>query len=425
MPDPRTAIVTIDSLAGGGDGVGRVDGETLFVPGVAPGDEVRVRLPPRRKSWCRATAVELLRAGPQRYPPSCPVYERCGGCQWLQVRYRAQLAAKEQLLARAFRQARISAPIPPFIPAPRPLHYRCRARLHWRLSTGAPVRLGFMGHRTHEIVNTDHCPILLPELSALLPTLREAGLPPTRHAEALLLGNEHGDRALAIQHLDDPRAATRLADALRDVVQGVIIRAAPPPQHRQPTVRGHLEIDLSIADERPYWVTPETFCQANPDTNRLLRRHLQGWVGEDPGPMVELYAGSGNFSRDLASLGPLISVEADPGAARLARRNLEGLPLEWLTQDAGQALDALALRGVEPALVVLDPPRTGAKEVIPKVLGLRPPRVIYVSCDPMTLARDLAMAVTAGYRLERVLGIDTLPQTSHFETLTELVRKTI
>ncbi len=151
-----------------------------------------------------------------------------------------------------------------------------------------------------------------------------------------------------------------------------------------------------------------------------MRQRGRPAFGEVRGPLLELYAGSGNLTRDLASRGELIAVESQPGTAALARLNLDGLPVEWMTDEAGAALSKLARCGLRSALVVLDPPRSGAREVLDSLAVLRPSRMLYVSCDPMTLARDVSILAGAGYLLQRLRAFDTMPQTHHFETVAEL-----
>jgi len=415
-----TLTLTIDELAGGGDGVGRSGDRAVFVPDTTPGDRVRVQVLERRRSWWRATVLELLEPGPGRRDPACPLSLVCGGCGWHHVRYDHQLTAKAGLLARAFRQARVHAPAVEVRPAPTPLGYRCRARLQWRRRRDTTLVLGFLGRRSHHVVDLTACPVLLPHLSSLLPALRAAFPSGGKAGEVHLLGNLGGQLAIALHGVSDPTAAAALGQRLAPALRGVRTRPAGDKGSGQPTTWGSVEINQATADVPPFWTTPEIFFQANSAVNEQLCELITRWAGAWDGPCVELFAGSGNLTRGLARQGPVIAVESDPGAAALARRNLTDQNVEWLNQEAEHALEELTSRHLAAGIVVLDPPRSGARNLLDALARLRPPRVIYVSCDPMTLARDVAHLAGAGYLLARVSALDTMPQTHHFETVAEL-----
>jgi len=416
-----TIGLTIDELAGGGDGVGRFQDRAVFVPDTAPGDRVRVQVRERRRRWWRATLVEVMEPGPGRQDPACPMSLVCGGCSWHHVQYDHQLTAKGALLERAFRQARVDAPAAELIPAPDPLGYRCRARWHWRRRDDASLALGLVGRRSHRLVDLTTCPVLLPHLSTLVPDLRGAFPTAGTGGELLVLGNTRGHSAVALHGVSDPTAAAALGEALAPALQGVTTRPRVDGRIGRASTWGSLEIDQGQADAPPFWTTPETFFQANPGVNQHLVDLVAARAAATDGPCLELFAGSGNLTRGLARRRKVTAVESDPEAATLARRNLRDLDVEWLTEDAGRALGHLSGRDLAGGLVVLDPPRTGARDLLDDLAGLCPRRVIYVSCDPMTLARDVAHLARAGYLLGRLTVLDTMPQTHHFETVAELL----
>ncbi len=385
------------ALAGGGDGVARLpaDDGVVFVPDTAPGDRVSVRVPaagPGRKGWMRGELTQVLESGPDRRDPPCPLAGRCGGCQWQHLHEAAQLAAKQAILSRALRQARVDATPEPPAAAPQPLHYRCRARLPWEREAAGATRLGFHARRSHRVVPVSDCPVLQPNLSARLPSLAR-DLPDAPRGEALLLGSPAGEVAVA------------LVDA-----EGKLLRRDGPDA-----------LNLALVGERPLLGSPLGFVQANPDVNRLLRARLAAWAGSVDGPILELYAGSGNFTRVLAELGPVTAVESSALATDLGRQNLADAPVTFHTADVAAFLETRAGTPA-PALVVLDPPRTGAREALGPLVKLAPPRLLYISCDPMTLARDAARLAEAGYALRRLGLLDTMPQTAHFECLAEFGR---
>jgi len=257
------------------------------------------------------------------------------------------------------------------------------------------------------------------------PLFHLAGVTPEAcrgEGELLLLGNRQGQTALSL-HTDSYVAdrAAALAAALAPAPAGVCVRSMT--EGRQASLWGTVELDQASRDgHRPFWTTPETFFQANPAVNEQFLDLLDDWIGEVTGPCLELFAGSGNLTLVLARHTDVIAVESQPEATALALRNLEGLPVRLLTTHAKQALEQLTAKGNRPELVVLDPPRTGARELLGDLMTLRPRRILYVSCDPMTLARDVAHLSGAGFQLSRLALADTMPQTHHFETLAELYR---
>jgi 23S rRNA (uracil1939-C5)-methyltransferase len=222
-----------------------------------------------------------------------------------------------------------------------------------------------------------------------------------------------------------------MAARLGEAAEGALVLVDLVDDRGQTLERwGAPALDLAAPGEAPFWGAPHRFSQANPEVNQALRALVRAWAAEALGDlseagspdrgMLELFAGSGNFTRELATLGPVVAVEGDPGAVALGRRNLAGSDVTWLEEDAALALSRLGKSGATPALVVLDPPRSGARDLLGPLSALAPPRILYVSCDAMTLARDVAALVSEGYLPVRMEALDTLPQTAHFEIVMDL-----
>lgn len=432
--------VTVHGLAGGGDGVARLPGEVagpgggvVFVPDTAPGDRARVRIAAAggRRRWQRGELVEVLSPGPGRREPPCPLSLLCGGCQWHHLTEEAQREAKREILARAFRQARLDVAAPAVRPAPAPLGYRRRARLRWERGAGPEASLGFLARRSHRLVPAARCPVLVPALDGLLAVLPGAlgtALPEAAAGELHLLASPSGACSAAIAGTGvRPETATRLGEAASGALAGVV---ALGTEGAALGAWGAPRLDLALPGEPPFLAEPHGFAQANAEVNRALREVVLSFaeaaLGPGPRPrparILELYAGSGNLTRDLAALGPVLAVEASPGAVALGRQSLVGHPVTWRAEDAPAALAALAAEGPAPDLVVLDPPRIGAREALAPLVSLGPPGILYVSCEPMTLARDAAFLVAAGYAPFGLAVLDTMPQTAHFETVLEFRR---
>jgi len=389
--------LAIDSLAAGGDGVGRApDGRVVFVPFAAPGDRLRVRLVEERPRFARGAIVAVLAPGPSRVTPPCPVFGVCGGCAWQHVDYPAQVEAKRAIVRDALARLGGVGELPPlaFTPSPAPYGYRGRARV--RVERGG---VGYRRRSSHELCAIASCPLLAPPLDAALAAL--AKRPP----------RERGEWELAMG-------------------EGGAVRAVPLEARGGGAPAG-TRIALQAAGER-IELSPGVFAQAN----ALLLDALATAVIEAAGRgerALELFAGAGFFTLGLArGFARVVAVEADPAAARDLARNaarieartpgaprpvrvVEARTEAWLA--AGEA-DALA-----PDVVVLDPPRGGVGRAAAEALARLPARrIVHLSCDPATLARDVAVCAERGWRLVSLHGFDLFPQTPHVEVLAVLER---
>jgi len=407
-------VVRIESLAAGGDGVGHLaDGMTVFVPRTAPGDRVGLTRIRRRRRHAHATLGEVLGPGPDRVEPRCRHFSRegCGGCQWQHLSAAAQAAAKQRLVGDALRRiGGLEVEDPPLVPSPRAFAYRATITLTVRWAGGRPV-VGF--HRAdpaEPVFALERCEIARDELTALWEALQPAlgdlprGTDVRLRLRVATAGRLHvvvagGDGAWTTA---EPFAAAAAAAGLEATVWwepagGAVRRMAGPPADR-----------ASVA-----------FAQVNPDVADALRAAVLEAALPRPGRALDLYAGAGEIGLSLAARGwEAVSVEADPRAtvraAELVRA--EGSRLRVVTDRVERCLG-----GLLPAdLVVANPPRSGLDEAASRALAERPPeRLVYVSCDPATLARDLKRLGADRTRLS-VTCFDMFPQTSHVEVLAVL-----
>lgn len=375
------AELRIESLAAGGDGVAHLpDGRVAFVPFTAPGDLVRVRLVESRARFARARVEELLEAGATRVPPVCAVFGSCGGCSWQHIDYAAQLEAKRQILCDAVRRigGLVEPPVGPVLPSPSAYAYRGRARVRVE-----GRRVGYLRRRSHALCPVRRCPVLVPALERRLQELAE--------------------------HPPQPEGEWELAwgsDA---------VRASPLGARGAPRIR--LEVG-----GRHIAVSSGVFAQAN----ALMLDALATRVADAAGSRergVELYAGAGLLTVGLAGrFDGFVAVEGDPAAVGDLRANLAEAGLERVEVRAQSVEQALAeLEGRRPDALVLDPPRTGLPpRSAGSLVAVGARRIVYLSCDPATLARDLAAICAQGYRLRALEGIDLFPQTPHVEALATL-----
>jgi len=403
---PAAVVVEIDGLAPGGDAVGRqrdpagqetaANGRATFVPLAAPGERVRVRIEREkgRVAWGEVDAIE--RPSPARVSPPCPVFGICGGCQWQHVELETQRAAKQAIVERALGAAvgGVRAAGPPF-------GYRDRAK--WAVGQGGA--LGFRARRSHQVV--DHqvgeayvCLLPGPELARAYGALRALarGLAPEIEVEA-----QAGREGV---HVNIVRAdATSAAHARREVdrlqaagISGLSIAGKP--------VWGDEAVDVAEPGSAPLRVPAGGFAQVGRAANAALVTAVLEALGEPPGAIVELYAGSGNFTRHLAARWPgrVHASDGDPAAVARGRANAPGAT--WSARPPSAAADT----------VLLDPPREGADRAHLEVAA-RARRVVYVSCDPQTLGRDARLLAASGFRLIRAVPLDLMPQTFHVEVV--------
>ncbi len=389
MTDPNITTLDLDitALAAGGDGVGRDGGgRVTFVPRTAPGDRVKVKLVKQTASFARAEVVEILAPSPVRAEPSCEFYNAgCGGCQWQHVTRAAQLEAKQAVVAGALRNLAGIAVEPIADPAPA-FGWRRRARFH--VHNG---KVGLYAASSHDVIPLSHCPQLEPALDAALRAI--APLTPPDGELALLLGYR-GDIAVGVEK-PWRGAATLVGRA------GIIGVIADKQTFGTPV----LEVEPGLHG------SPWDFAQASAAGNAALIALARAALGPGPGTLLELYAGSGNFTRSFVADGWTVTATDVVAPSH---------PIAGVRFVVGPV--ARMLETAKPATaVVLDPPRAGAAEAIAGILRVAPRTIIYVSCDPATLARDAARLVAGGYRAERAWPFDLMPQTAHVEIVLRLV----
>ncbi len=402
------ALVEIDSLAPGGDAAGRQsagdpgdvsttnDGRVVFVPLAAPGERVRVQLLREKERVAWGELVSIERAGPDRVPPPCPLFGGCGGCQWQHVTIEAQQRAKKTIVERALGVTGIDV-----VSAGPPFGYRDRAKLAVGPGT-APRPVGFRARRSHEIVDVPSCPLFSPALDAALPAVRAYASQLPAGAEIDLQAGAEGVH-VNVGQLDGNGAALARREADRllaaDVV-GLSIGGKP--------FAGLPEVDVAERGGATLRAPAGGFSQVGRAGNRVLVNRVLEAVGAAPGTVLELYAGSGNFTRELVAQAAPARVHASEGDPAAVARGARAVPdASWSTR----------IPDISADVVVLDPPREGADAAHLAAATRARRRIVYVSCDPQTLSRDARRIAAAGFRLTRALAIDLMPQTFHVEVL--------
>jgi 23S rRNA (uracil1939-C5)-methyltransferase len=417
-PSPRLRLTTRD-MAYGPHAVARHGGKVVFVRGAAPDEDIDAVIGEDRRAFAFADTVAVVRPSEQRRAPPCPYLPRCGGCPWQHLRYDAQLAAKQRIVAEQLRRiAGLDVPVSPVLPSAR--EFGCRQRIKLRVERGA---VGFYAAASHVLVPIEHCLLADPVVDAAIGTAGElvrALIAAVRRVE-LLTAAAAGGRVVVVAEAagawdagDDGRCQGWL-DA-HPAVAGLVVRGRGW-QRRWGDVRVGFEPEAGVLLS----AHAPAFTQVNPGINRLLVETVLRFLDPQPGQQaLDLYAGAGNLSVPLARRGvAVIAVEQDRQAAADAavngRRHARA-PLRVIRDRAERAVERLAAQAVRLDAAILDPPRSGAAGCIAALLRLAPRRLVYVGCDPATLARDLAQ-LRARYRVDAVQPLDMFPHTYHVETV--------
>lgn len=436
-----TFSLTIDKLVLGGQGLGRrADGKVVLVPGVLPGEEVVAAPVEDKKSFVQARLLEVVSPSPWRVTPPCPHYGRCGGCDFQHVHPARQAELKDRMLREQLERSgffpRLSLLLEPPVPSPASFRYRQRIRLHLD-QNGRP---GFLRQQSHQVEPVAHCLLARPELNDVLsclvawPLLRK--IAPVIAELELLFSPEDGKVVLLLHLTRTLRPAekkvTRAMVGLHASIKHVLVFAA-----------GHGLVDSFCGDEegrtqplllfshavpggtQRMTVEPGGFCQVNPAQNEQLIALLCDWARIDGNSRVlDLFCGMGNFSLPLAlRAGSVTGMDLQRSAIRSAVRNAAANGIDNCAFAQNSALEGagqLVAAGARFDLILLDPPRQGCAEIIPLLPALAAGQIVYISCDPATLCRDLLLLEKEGYEVETMRMVDMFPQTHHLETIVSL-----
>jgi len=417
----REAGVTITSMAFKGYGVSRFANQVIFIPYTASGDEARVEIVEQKRNYSIGRVKQLIVPSPWRTDPPCIYFGTCGGCQWQHIEGTKQAEIKKEILQEVLQRLGGQREIPAIevISSPKSYGYRTTVRLRTEGKA-----LGYYRERSHHIVDIESCAIAHPLINQLIPLLREELPLLSRFTEVEINVSPEEEKGILILHpLSYAQEMKSLAKKfLRDhsILKGIafenkgrFVALGDPFLTFSLFLDG--ESDMKGLNLR---ISPQSFFQVNPVQNQaLIQTVLKFGNVKETESVLDLYAGVGNFTLPLALRSKeVLGIEENGKAVEDARFNIlrNGITRCHMTRGRVEEVLKNWKRG-RPDLIVLDPPRRGAKEAVNQIAGLKSSRIVYVSCDPTTLSRDLRLFSENGYHLDGLSLVDMFPQTYHME----------
>lgn len=441
---------SFSGLGHAGEGVGRVEGFTVFVPYVLPGEEADIRITEVKRNFARGRLVEVTQQSPKRVTPRCPIFYHCGGCQLQHMDYQEQLVVKRQAvvdnLTRIGHLDGIT--VHPALGMGDPWYYRNKAQIPFGIQNGLVVA-GFYAQASHEIINLDECYIQHPISDRILRHLRDAvrrleisvydektGKGLLRHC--LIKIGRNGEEAMcvlitngeAFPHVDELLADLRQAvPQLTSIAQNINTRPGNVVLgDRSITLWGNDTVE-DILGGLHFRISPQSFYQVNIRQTEVLYDQVREYANlTGTETVIDAYCGIGTISLFLArQAGKVIGVEVVPEAIEDAKMNARANNInnaEFLAGESERIIPELHAQGVRAEVVVVDPPRQGCDlGLLDAIVAMQPERIVYVSCNPSSLARDLAHLKEQGYVTREVQPVDMFPQTAHVETVVLMSRK--
>jgi 23S rRNA (uracil1939-C5)-methyltransferase len=422
-------VIKIKSIAFGGEGVGRVHNFVVFVPFAAPGDELEIAITELKKTYARGKILKIIKTSAWRKKPLCGYYESCGGCCYQHINYAQQLSLKKKQVEEAFQKIG-KIPEPPVrdtIASPEIYHYRGKAQCH-AVKTGQVINLGFLDISGGRLVNIGRCEIMEETINAKIKKLREGLILQNHGYEPQSKPWEHS--AATREALNPPlRGIVQLAnsDALRfrnwsfTNKKDARLTLWSDLFTQQTAGKGQIK---RVVKGREFLVPVDGFFQANLFLADALVEEVCRLAAASPiNTLIDAYCGCGLFALFLSPYaGKIISIELNEKSIKFARANAEKQNVqnaEFIQGDVERVLpEILSAPGSIIDLIILDPPRIGCSiRVLESIGGIKPRRIIYVSCNPATQARDVKILAQYGYTLMSLLPLDMFPQTHHIEVI--------
>lgn len=413
---PDELELKIERMAQGGDGVGRWEGRVVFATGGLPGERVRVRIHERKAGYARGTVVQVLTPSPDRVEPRLPGADHI---PWQHIAYTAQLRFKQGILREQLAKfAKLpDAPVLPVLPAAQPWNYRNTTHLHVQGN-----RVGYYAAGTHQVIDLEEDPLLLPVLNDALRELRALLADVTAGVEAVTLraSATEGRTVALVRGTGDLEELARRWQARVPSLTGIIHTTPTPADPSRSAVMLREELGGVV-----FVLTPNSFFQSHTAQAETLLRVVRAGLALQPGErLLDAYSGVGTFALPLArAVREVVAIEENRYAVADGEHSAHLNNITNVRFITAPVERALPLLDAPFDAVVLDPPRRGCHPAALQALGAqRPPRIAYVSCHPGILGRDLRALLDAGYRLVEVQPVDLFPQTPHIECVALLRR---
>lgn len=443
--------IEITALTSEGSGVGRHGGMAVFVPKTAVGDVIEARIVKVLKSYAYGKIERVITPSPDRIENDCPAFGKCGGCVYRHISYAAELAAKEQIVRDAFE--RIGGLSPEFLPivgSELIERYRNKLQMPLARTDGGEIVSGFFSERTHRVVPVEDCRLQPEIFSEIVSFVKQmcAKLKISIYNEQkhegvlrhfyLRKGSKSGEICAVIVARRNVPEFKKIAAELMEKfpeIKGVVLNLNPDKTNvilgeREVTLEGCADISDEMCGVR-LDISPKSFYQVNtPQAERLYKQAARFADLAEPGgkTLLDLYCGIGSIGLSMASEAKkIIGAEIVPEAVENARKNAlqSGFQnAEFLCADAAEAAERLAEGGLSPDVILLDPPRKGCgAETISACVKMSPERIVMISCNPATAARDCKLFSESGYKIEKVRAFDLFPRTRHIECVVKLTKK--
>ncbi len=442
--------LVITGLGSSGEGVGKYEGFTVFVPGALPGEKVGVCVNVVKRHYAIAVLKEVIQPSEERREPLCPLYERCGGCQLQHLSYAGQLEIKRQQVQAALeRIGHLEVQALPVLGCAKPWNYRNKMQFPVSLSAEGKLDIGCYALSTHSVIDTPDCLIQKEANNNVLAAVRawmekyqisaydeKTGKGVVRHVMSRVGVHSGEIMAVLVVSVYDLPKRQELCAMLREAVPGLV--SIVQNINKKPTniimglknkvLWGRSTIKDSLGN-LSFNISPLSFFQVNSEQAEVLyAKALEFADLKGKENVVDVYCGTGTISLYLAQKAAKVyGIEIVPPAIEDAKRNAleNGLKnAEFICGDAAVELPKLLESGVRPQVVLVDPPRAGCEQkVLDAIAGVQPERIVYVSCNPASLARDLAYLEDRGYKTVQAQPVDMFPQTHHVETIVLLQRE--
>lgn len=410
---------TISAMSFGGRGILRYEGKVFFISQAIPGEALEARIIRENKSWGEAEKTRTVERSPFYRKAPCPHFQSCGGCQWLDLDYKQQMVWKTEFIQSAFKKT-TQHKLEDLSVYPSPQEYYYRNRSTFRIVKTKPhITLGFLKEKSHDTVPVSQCKIADPAINRFLSLIG------SKTASIM----KPKDLSLEVQTIIGEKVIVTIKHrhkALQRDISALMSLVSQIPIVKSVAVAGEKNLDDFIYDRQfdiDYWTSHNQFQQVNIPANHKLRQLVKDIVDRyQPQHILDLFCGSGNLSLHLCQKNrQIIGIESNPSSIRAAQKNVKenGLSgIKYLCLSSAEYLRNPASSSTE--MILLDPPRQGVGHGIQDLIKLNAKTIVYISCDPNTLAKDCKALFDSGYHVEASWGMDFFPNTYHVESLVVL-----